>query len=264
MALRWIKLSLGLRSNVDWLGLSPEARLSFLCCLMLAGELDQNGRLASKAGALPIRAIARETGLPVKQQEKALEELLEISFLSLDADGAYFVEKFNEKAGDDSRKEANRERQSRFRQRQRNENNGVTSVTDNAKNVTDKEIEEEKDKPSASASQPRLGLDKGETMAARDILVALWPLVEETVSQAMTKTEWGKRNMRYARDLVAAGVSPERVVEAHASASRRLGSPCYSLKILQDEIARGVAPVRPQQQKARSGAELGYKVFGAQ
>jgi hypothetical protein len=91
------------------------------------------------------------------------------------------------------------------------------------------EIERRRRRPQEASAQEE---------AARVILATLWPVVEPAVHTAMTQTSWKARNKRVALDMAQAGAPLERVLEAHASATRRMGATVFSLQIVQDELAR--------------------------
>ena len=90
-------------------------------------------------------------------------------------------------------------------------------------------------------------IEDAETQA-RAILAAFWPLVQPALSSngraTMTKTAWLQRNKATALDLARCGVDLEDLVAAHTAASLRMGSVVYSLRIVQDQLARPATPVR--------------------
>lgn len=88
----------------------------------------------------------------------------------------------------------------------------------------------------------QLQLVDEEEQTARAILATIWPRIQPHV-HGMTRTEWGKRNKRYARDMALAGTPIDRVMAAHTAASQRLGAPVYSLRIVQDQLTRDATPL---------------------
>ena len=114
--MRWVKLHVAALRHPAYRRLSSDARLTFLACIGLAGECDAKGRLEIRGvGAMTISEIADVTGLTPKAQEKALQDVVAIGWMSHDATDTYVVERFEEKAGDVSN-----ERVKRFRERNRN------------------------------------------------------------------------------------------------------------------------------------------------
>lgn len=83
-------------------------------------------------------------------------------------------------------------------------------------------------------------------LAARRILAALWPDVEPYVGTSMTQTAWKQRNKNVALDLARAGVSIWRIQNARRHACERLGEGVYSLRIIQDQVARDSARTAPR------------------
>lgn len=72
--------------------------------------------------------------------------------------------------------------------------------------------EEVKQPVSRLPRQPKLGLDKAETIAASDLCRALWTAAGGFTG--ITFTAWKQRNMRDARSMVQAGVDAAALVEA--------------------------------------------------
>jgi len=162
--MKWVKLHTSLPKNHVFRRLSPNARLVFVVSLCLAGDLNQNGALVLRdVGPMTIREIGDDCGLTESLAKKALNELVSMSFLSRRDDGAFVVERFEEKAG--AKNDAtNADRQSRFRGKKHNSNansNGVTNEERNASNektpLPEEEVEEEVDRelPDSSGSQKK-------------------------------------------------------------------------------------------------------------
>lgn len=96
----------------------------------------------------------------------------------------------------------------------------------------------------ATSDARQLRLPDPDEERARAILATIWPSVQPSVVGSMTKTEWGKRNKRFALDMAQAGVTPDRALAAHAAASQRIGETVRSLQIVQDQLARGTEPLK--------------------
>lgn len=141
MSLPWVKLHTSLLDNETFQRFTPAAKLTFLTALMIAGKQDLGGRLeAPPFGSIDSKAIALKTGCRPKYQDQALSELVAAGFLSVDLNGTYVVERWEEKAGDESRLANQRERARRYRGKKTSRDDAVTR---HAQNVTDKEKEEE-------------------------------------------------------------------------------------------------------------------------
>lgn len=141
MSLPWVKLHTSLLDNETFQRFTPAAKLTFLTALMIAGKQDLGGRLeAPPFGAIDSKAIASKTGCRAKYQDEALSELVTAGFLSVDLNGTYIVERWEEKAGDESRLLNQRARSKRYRDTKRHV---TTNEQANVTNVTDKEEEEE-------------------------------------------------------------------------------------------------------------------------
>lgn len=92
--------------------------------------------------------------------------------------------------------------------------------------------------PKKPVRQIGLGLGRDETIAASGLCGALWTFLAPDM-QAITQTEWRKRNMSAARDMVRAGVTIE-TFEAGAEAFReRRGYYPKAVKWLQEFLANG-------------------------
>lgn len=112
--MRWVKLHVAALRHPVFHRLHSDARWTFVACIGLAGECDAKGVLELRgAGPMTIDEIARVTGLPRKSQERALKDVIAIGWMSQTKEGAFVVERFEEKAADVST-----DRVKRFRQRQ--------------------------------------------------------------------------------------------------------------------------------------------------
>lgn len=100
MSLPWVKLHTTLVDNTTYRRFSPEAKLTFLTSLMIAGKENRGGRLETSLGPITAGEIADATRLAPKRQREALEELLSAQFLSQDLTGTFVVERFQEKTAD--------------------------------------------------------------------------------------------------------------------------------------------------------------------
>lgn len=112
--------------------------------LLIAGDCDADGALAVRTGPLTIEEIAEYTGLSRAHQSAAIDELLKSVFFGQRLDGSYAVERWDEKAGSESSRISNAERQRRHRERktaERNASNAVTPLCDVTKKVTDREVD---------------------------------------------------------------------------------------------------------------------------
>lgn len=146
MSLPWVKVHTSLLDNETYKRFSPEAKLTFYTALLLAGKQDLNGRLeAPPFGPLTEKDFAEKTGYGLRVQRQALSQLLTAKFLSRDLLGCYSIERWDEKAGDDSVRAAARDRQRRRRDRLRHDVTRDASHESNGDvtrdNVTDKEEE---------------------------------------------------------------------------------------------------------------------------
>jgi hypothetical protein len=161
VSLPWVKLHTSLLDNETFQRFTPAAKLTFLTALMIAGKQDLGGRLeAPPFGAIDSKAIASKTGCRIRMQDEALSELVTAGFLSVDLHGTFVIERWDEKAGDESRLANQRARVKRFRDKHRN-------VTRNGETVTDKEEEVE------FASLRSAAIDYGKWPAEPEILSSL-------------------------------------------------------------------------------------------
>ena len=76
--------------------------MTFIISIALAAKLDKAGALAINTRPLSVREISGYTTLGEKRQESALRECVDVGFISRRSDGAFVVERFEEKAGDSS------------------------------------------------------------------------------------------------------------------------------------------------------------------
>lgn len=101
--MKWVKLHTTLHHHIAFRRLTAGARLVFYVALEIAGDLDQDGALAVRGvGPMTIPEIALEVGIKPDQAKTGLAALIGIGFMSKRADGAYVIEKWDEKAGEDS------------------------------------------------------------------------------------------------------------------------------------------------------------------
>jgi hypothetical protein len=100
VSLPWVKLHTSLLDNETFQRFTPGAKLTFLTALMIAGKQDLGGRLeAPPFGAIDSKSIALKTGCKIKMQDEALSELVTAGFLTVDLNGTYIVERWEEKTG---------------------------------------------------------------------------------------------------------------------------------------------------------------------
>jgi len=184
MSLPWVKVHTTLLDNDRYRALSAAAKHTFTTAIILAGKLDVGeGRLEiERVGPMSAAAICGYTSLRIKCQEDAIAELLQVGFFERDLTGTLRIARFEEKAGDDSRRASNAERQRRHRSRR----NGVTGVTNNAlpsnEIVTDKEAEEEVDNSSSLRSDAPNQNGKAEPEWVTALREAARPLRLRTIS----------------------------------------------------------------------------------
>lgn len=262
--MQWFKDHTALRHNKKYRRLSDRARQAFDNAMRAAAEYEQGDSLATDLGPLDEEELAYDLVVKPKHLAAVLSELQTSGFFVRDG-SVWRIAKFEEKAGTST------DRVRKHREMKRRET--VSETSDETPNETpqgtpekhvpetgytrSREIEIEIDVANATspqaARQSKLPLVDESTLAARAILAAIWPRVSTSLAGVMTKTEWGKQNIRYARDLVAAGASLDAVVAAHATASSRLGAPVRMLNIVQSEMAN---------QKAKPSPYSGLRVVG--
>jgi hypothetical protein len=78
----WVKLWTDIATDYDFLDLSPDAKLTFLMCLAIAGRCNNNGMLQSSKGIVNPRHIALSTGLATARQVPVLDLLVRRRFLT--------------------------------------------------------------------------------------------------------------------------------------------------------------------------------------
>lgn len=105
-------------------------------------------------------------------------------------------------------------------------------------------LDSETDVSSSPVPAKQLALVDATEERAREILGMFWPRVESAVGKTLTRTEWGKRNKRDALNFAAVARSDADLLAAHESASKRLGSCVYSLRVVADELLRGANPAK--------------------
>lgn len=93
--------------------------------------------------------------------------------------------------------------------------------------------------PDKKPKQPGLPFDAEVESRKREILNALWPLVQPHYGRAYTKTAWSSTNAKVARSLAQCERTADECVTAWHSASERMGQPVRMLSIVRDELARG-------------------------
>jgi len=233
VALPWVKVHVSLKRNLKFRRLTPPARFTFLMALLQAQDCDQNGILAVRGGpALSIDEIREDTGLGRSQQQRCLDELVSATLLSRTMDGAYIVERFDEKQADSPG--AVRQRRYRVRQQVMEHHANVTllpsqsdaSVTpDGAETPSrrdpsprnpsprDKEAETDTEGTSLRSVPAKKRREPTETEKAGWALRDAVARVIEPDLTAINVTQWKKSNARVARELAEVGVKPEQVIE---------------------------------------------------
>ena len=234
-SLQWVKVHVGLINNPRFRKLGQDERWTFVCCLLIAGELGGTNELLIQGwGPMTALDIAAYTGIPEKKQELALQELVAREFLSRSDRGGFVIEKWDEKAGEDSSLEARRKRQREYQQRKRLRTSTVDSTVDstspstvestcrgeNASTVdpsTDRELEKElvpKGTGEAPDAVPAGNRKKPSVvdLAAYKIMDAALPVILAHGEIGFTQKAWRQRNKAAAADLVELGRTPEDVV----------------------------------------------------
>jgi hypothetical protein len=119
LSLPWVKVQISLIDNDTFKALSPGAKLTFYTALCLAQKQDAGGALTVRGvGPMTSEQIGTYTGMRPKLQQEALDELCGPSrLMSRDLTGCYAVERFDEKAGEESARIAARDRKRRQRER---------------------------------------------------------------------------------------------------------------------------------------------------
>lgn len=113
-------------------------------------------------------------------------------------------------------------------------------------------------KPEKAPKPLRLGLDtaaKAEAISARTLCDRLWHLLESTDNKprATTKTGWAQQQMRVARELVRAGVTPERFEAELAAFREARGYYPRMFKWLQEFMERRPSDGRPPKPRLEAG-----------
>lgn len=113
----------------------------FYTCLEIAGDLDQTGALFVRgAGPMTVGEIAVECGVSEAHTLKGLESMIAIGFMARRPDGAYLIEKWDEKTAP----EPSTERVRKHR-KERSGNVSSNGVTERSGNVAEEEVEVEVD-----------------------------------------------------------------------------------------------------------------------
>lgn len=202
----WVKLWVSLRKNPKFKRLSSDAKVAFVCGLMTAADYDTGGAISLQDGPLTAKEMANDELLvPEKRLSLVLSELQNAGLFTIDAQGIPHVNRFDEKAGEQSKNESNAERQARSRARKRQEleslresvtaleealRNAVTSqryVTkrDVTKKVTDVEVEVDTPTTSVDKSTSVVGTTRVEddTSWVTPLKVAAQALARMLLSQ---------------------------------------------------------------------------------
>jgi hypothetical protein len=121
LSLPWVKVQISLIDNDTFKALSPGAKLTFFTALCLAQKQDAGGALTVRGiGPMTPEQISSYTGMRPKLQQEALDELCGAPrLMARDLTGCYVVERFDEKAGDESAVISHRDRQRRYREKKR-------------------------------------------------------------------------------------------------------------------------------------------------
>jgi hypothetical protein len=118
----------------------------------------------------------------------------------------------------------------------------ATETVGNPSRARHKVLDSEDNKQASPAAAARqLPLVDADEVRAREALAALWPLVSPALGRSTTQTAWKAKNKRVVLDMVRAGSSLAEIVAAHGNASRRIGGTVYSLRVVQDQLAKDAA-----------------------
>lgn len=109
-------------------------------------------------------------------------------------------------------------------------------------------------KKPTSVGQTPLPLDRDRFAKEREIVNALWERIGSIPGK--TKTGWREENIKFVRDMLAAGSDTEQILTAHLRASERTGRVVTWLKIVQDQIGRDARPAPVQRPSLYSVAEI--------
>lgn len=116
--MRWVKLHATLHRHIAFRRQSPGSRLVFYTCLEIAGDLEQEGALFVRgAGPMTVAEIAVECGVSEAHTLKGLESMVSIGFMARRPDGAYLIEKWDEKTAPSDPTAAERKQRSRAKSR---------------------------------------------------------------------------------------------------------------------------------------------------
>jgi hypothetical protein len=114
--------------------------------------------------------------------------------------------------------------------------------------------------PSAPVKKPRrksLPLPPSPTeIQAREILAVVLPRVAAAIAGTMTQATWRARQKRTALEMAEAGLTPERVAEAHANLCEERGEVIYTLRWVHDRMLRGDPKPKVDPRKNGCGCEL--------
>jgi hypothetical protein len=95
-------------------------------------------------------------------------------------------------------------------------------------------------------------LPSPEEIRAREILAAIWPRVEPHIGKMITLTAWRARNKGSALEMAQAGIPVADAIMAHESASKRMGTVVYTLRLVHDELVRAAIPAASRNGYARN------------
>ncbi|MGH7714844.1 MAG: hypothetical protein ACREML_02495 [Vulcanimicrobiaceae bacterium] len=155
-----------MRRNPIFRHASPGAKLLFYASIEIAGDLEQDGALATRIGPLTLAQIADEVNLTAAQTKKALDELIRVDLVHLRLDGAFVVSGFSDKtAGKGSTQLARADDNSAERMRRHRDRNRDGSVTshDTSQVTNSDAIEVEGDTPSLRSGARQASSQKSTT-----------------------------------------------------------------------------------------------------
>lgn len=105
-------------------------------------------------------------------------------------------------------------------------------------------------KKTRTGQQSSLPLDLENTIRARQIMELVWARIKPTVGLSIGKTEWGKQNIRFARDLARLGRTDDEISAAIDSHNVKFGIP-RTVKAVQTELGYlDAGPAKPRQSPA--------------
>lgn len=141
--MNWVKLQTSLLHSQRWMRLSEAGKSVFPSLLMLVGREDpETGALRGGLGPYSLEEIATQTGFTAKTMRRGVADCEAVGLLARAEDGAYVIERWDEKAG-----ESSRDRTRRYRDKARRSDGDVTSQSGHRDRLdTDTEEDTETDK----------------------------------------------------------------------------------------------------------------------